>query len=113
MDFCGFLIISFQNILSYFGLFTKKKEPGLVWRIFSQWFFHKNAPYLILYQWTKFQCHNFSPSQDMEQNVLLTSNLTVDDIINFKICNSKTIIDREKNRVRWKYNNISRMVKAF
>ena len=31
-------------------------------------FFH-----LILYQWTKFQCHNFFPSQDIKQNVLLSS----------------------------------------
>ena len=71
------MIIPFQNILSYFGLFTKiKKDSGTsFWCMFSQWFFDKNAPYLILYQWTKFQCHTFSPSQDMEQNVLLTSYL--------------------------------------
>ena len=36
-------------------------------------FFCKNVPYLILYQWTKFQCHTFFPSQDMKQNVLLSS----------------------------------------
>ena len=33
-------------------------------------FFHKNVPYLILYQWTKFQCHNLFLSQDKKQNVL-------------------------------------------
>ena len=26
--------------------------------------------FLILYQWTKFQCHTFSPSPDIKQNVL-------------------------------------------
>ena len=29
-----------------------------------------NVPYLILHQWTKFQCHTVFPSQD-KQNVLL------------------------------------------
>ena len=45
------------------------------WCTFSVWFFHKNVPYLILYQWTKFQCHTFFPSQDIKQNVLLSSYL--------------------------------------
>ena len=31
--------------------------------------FHKNFPYLILYLWTEFQCHNFFPFQDIKQNV--------------------------------------------
>ena len=35
--------------------------------------FHENVPYLILYQWTKFQCHIFFASQDIKQNVLLSS----------------------------------------
>ena len=38
-------------------------------------FFHKNVPYLILYQWTKFQCHTLFLSQDIKQNVLLSSYL--------------------------------------
>ena len=42
--------------------------------------FHKNVPYLILYQWTNFQCHTFLPSQYIKQKVLIS---TVDDI-NFK-----------------------------
>ena len=33
-------------------------------------FFFKNVPNLILYQLTKFQCHNFFSSQDAKQNVL-------------------------------------------
>ena len=32
-----------------------------------------NVPNLILYQWKKFQCYTFFPSQDIKQNVLLTS----------------------------------------
>ena len=31
------------------------------------------SPYLILYQWTKFQCHTFFPSQNIKQNALLSS----------------------------------------
>ena len=27
----------------------------------------------MLYQWTKVECHNFFPSQDVKQNVLLSS----------------------------------------
>ena len=30
----------------------------------------KIFPYLILYQWTKFQCYAFFSSQDIRQNVL-------------------------------------------
>ena len=61
----------------FFRLFTKvKKESGnSLWSTFSAWFSNKNVPYLILYQWTKFQCHTFFPSQDIKQNVLLSSYL--------------------------------------
>ena len=38
-------------------------------------FFHKIVPYLNLYQWTKFQCHTLFLSQDIKQNVLLSSYL--------------------------------------
>ena len=79
-----FFIILFQNILflreflacnGCFGLFTKiKKGSGTsFWCTFSVWFFHKNVPYLKLYQWTKFQCQTFFPSQDIKPNVLLSS----------------------------------------
>ena len=56
-----------------FGLFSKiKKGSGAsFWGLFSAWFFHKNVPYLVLYQWTKFQCHTLFLSQDIKQNVLL------------------------------------------
>ena len=36
---------------------------------------NKNISYLMHYQWTKFQCHTFFPSQDIKQNVLLSSYL--------------------------------------
>ena len=55
--------------------------PKLKWGlqlVFSAHFcmiFHKNAPNLIFYQLTKFQCHIFFPSQDIGQNVLLSSYL--------------------------------------
>ena len=68
----------------------------------------------MLYQWTKFQCHTFFPSQDIKQNVLMT----VDDIIKFKIylgSSSKAMADWEQKRGRWKYKNlnISRMKKTL
>ena len=34
---------------------------------------------------TKFQCHTSFLSEDIKQNVLLSSYLGIDDIINFKI----------------------------
>ena len=70
------MIILFQNILfskeflvcnGCFWLFCKIKERSRTrssfWCTFSAWFFHKNVPYLILYQWTKFQGHVFLPSK--------------------------------------------------
>ena len=79
--FKGFLIIIFQNFLFSkefpacnvcFGLFSKiKKGSGTnFWCTFFAWFFHKNFLYLILYQWTRFQCHTLF--QDIKQNVLLS-----------------------------------------
>ena len=37
--------------------------------------FSKKSAFLILYQWTKFQYHTFFLSQDIKQNVLLSSYL--------------------------------------
>ena len=115
------MIIPFQNILflkeffawnGSFGLFTKiKKVPGTsFWCTFLAWFFHKNVPYLILYQWTKFQCHSFFPSQDIKQNVLLSSYLDSWWPLNFMIylgSSSKAMVDREKKRGKWKYKNLN------
>ena len=38
-------------------------------------FFLEDVPYLMLYQWTQFQRHTLFPSQDITQNVLLSSYL--------------------------------------
>ena len=60
-----------------FGLFTKIKKGSRTNFLYtnSAWFFHKNVPYLILHQWTKFQCHTSFPSQVIKQNMLLSSYL--------------------------------------
>ena len=53
-----------------------KRGLGLAFSVhFLDIFFHKNHPYLILYHWTKFQCHNLFLSHDIKQNVLLSSYL--------------------------------------
>ena len=53
-----------------------KRGLGLA---FGAYFLHgfsvKTVHYLILYQWTKFQCHTLFLSQDTKQNVLLSSHL--------------------------------------
>ena len=102
------MIIPFQNILllkeflacnGCFGLFTKiKKGSGTsFWCTFFAWFFHRNVTYFILYQWTKFQCHTFFPSQDIKPNVL-SSYLDSWDVTNFKIyfgSSSEAMADRQ------------------
>ena len=55
----------------------------------------------MLYHWTKFQCHTLFFSQDIKQNVLLSSYLDNYDIVNFKISlesTSNAMADREKKR---------------
>ena len=72
--------------------------------------FHENVPYLILYQWPKFQCHTFFHSQDIKQNVLLSSYLDSYVITNFKIylaSSSQAMADKEKKRGGWKYKNLN------
>ena len=63
--------------------YTPKLKRGLG-LAFGAHFLHdfsiKNVPYLMLYQWTKFQCHIFFPSQDIKQNMLLSSFWTADDV---------------------------------
>ena len=57
----------------------------------------------MLYQWTKLQCHTLFPSQDITQNVLLSSYQDGYDVLNLKIflqSTSKAMSDREKNRGR-------------
>ena len=84
----------------------------------SSSFFHKNVLYLILYQWTKFQCFNLFLYQDIKQNVLLSPYLDSNDITNFEISlesTFKAMADRGKKRGRQKYKNlnISRTKRAF
>ena len=79
------MIIPFQNILflkefmacsGCFGLLTKiKKRLGLAFRAhYLHDFFYRNV-YLILYQWTKVQCHTFFLSQNIKQNAFLSFHL--------------------------------------
>ena len=96
---------------SSLGLFSKiKKGSGAsFWCTFSAWFFHKNVPYLILYQWTKFQCHTLFLSQNIKQNVLLSSYLDNWDAINFKTFpgpTSKAMADREKKEGKTKIQKL-------
>ena len=70
--FCISLKETFSNSFT-FKMITKygngaKDDNGA-------WLFHKNVPHLIFYQWTKFQCHTLFLSQDIKQNVLLSSYL--------------------------------------
>ena len=126
------MIILFQNTLflkeflacnGCFGLFSKiKKGSGAsFWCTFSAWFFYKNVPYLILYQWTQFQCHTLFLSQDIKQNVIkfLFRQLMTPKTLRFflnqplkqwltrrkrgKEENTKTWISRERKELfRWK-----------
>ena len=71
------LLKEFLAFNGCFGLFIKiKKWSGTsFWSIYPALFCHKNVPYSILCQWTKFQRHTFFPSQVIKPNVLLSSYL--------------------------------------
>ena len=72
--------------MAVLGCLCKLKECGTsFWCTFFVSFSHKTVPYLILYQWTKFQCHTFPSSQYIKQNALSSSYLAADDVISFKI----------------------------
>ena len=63
--------------MAVWGYLAKlKRGLGLA---FGAHFLHdfsiKNILYLILYLWTTFQCHTLFLSQDIKQNVLLSSYL--------------------------------------
>ena len=82
-------------------LLKLKRGLGLALVTFSAWFFfHKNVPYLILYQLTKFQRHNFlflKISNKMCYQVLI---YITDDVKNVKIylrSSSKAMTDKEKD----------------
>ena len=61
--------------MSVLGYLAKlKRSLGLTFgEHFLHDFFHKNVPYLILYQCPKFQCHTLFLSEDTKQNMLLSS----------------------------------------
>ena len=63
--------------MAVFGYLAKlKRGLGLAFgAYFLHDLFHKNVPYLILYRWTKFQCHTLFLSQDIKQILLLSSYL--------------------------------------
>ena len=63
--------------MSVLGYLAKlKRGLGLTFGThFVHYFFHKNITYLILYQWPKFQCHTLFLSQNIKQNMLLSSYL--------------------------------------
>ena len=105
------MIIIFQNFLfskefpAYnvcFRLFSQIKKGSVTnfWCTFLAWFFHKNVPYLILYQWTRFQCHILFLSQSIKQNVLLSSYLDKRYVINFKIFLESTLKQWLKGKKR-------------
>ena len=63
-----------MSVLSY--LAKLKRGLGLTFgAYFLHDFFHKNVPYLILYQWPKFQCDTLFLSQDIKKNMSLSSYL--------------------------------------
>ena len=53
-----------MNVLDY--LPKSIRDLGLASGAYVLRIFHKNIPYLILYQRTKFQCHTFFSSQDIK-----------------------------------------------
>ena len=55
-------------VLGYIA--KSKRGLGLAFGAYFLNDYHKNGPYLILYQWTKSQCHNLFPSHNIKQNVI-------------------------------------------
>ena len=85
INFLKFFDNPFQNVLflkeflacnGCFGLFTKIKKGSWTsfWCTFSPWFFHKIIPYYNL-SMDKVSMSYFFPSQDIKQNVWLSSYL--------------------------------------
>ena len=95
-----------------------KRGLGLAFGVHFLHDFPKIFPYLLLYEWTKFQCHTFFSFSRYQTKCVLSSYLGIDDVIRFKIyprTTSKAMTDSEKNRGRRKYKNlnISRTKRAF
>ena len=66
-----------MHAIAVLGYSPKLKTGlGLAFREhFLHDFSNNNVPYLMFFLWTKFQCHTVIPSQDIKQNVLLSSYL--------------------------------------
>ena len=99
--------MNFLHAMTVLGYIKKIKKGSAnsFWCKFSAWFFHRNVHYLILYQWTKFQCHTLIPSQDTKQNMLLSCYLDSWWRCKLKIflgSTSKATADREKKNRRRK-----------
>ena len=63
-----------MSVLGY--LVKLKRGLGLTFvPHFLHDFLHENVPYLILYQWPRFQYYTLFSSQDIKQNMLLSSYL--------------------------------------
>ena len=67
-----FRIISCMQCLFWVIYQNWKRRLGLA---FGAYFFHKNVSYLVLYQLAKFKYQTFFPSQDIKENVPLSSHL--------------------------------------
>ena len=103
-------------VLGYLPLL--KRGVGLT---FCAHFLHNlliKVSYLVFYLWTKFQWHTFFPSQDIKQNVLLSTCL--DNWWCHKLKNLSSIIlksngrqGKKRGRRKYKNFNISRTERAF
>ena len=91
---------NFLHAMAVLGYLSKlKRGLGLALGAHFLHDFSTKCSLLILYQWTKFQCNIFFPSQVIKQNVLLSLIWTVGDVINLKIylrSTSKAMADRGK-----------------
>ena len=104
--------MNFLHPMAALGYLPKlQRDLGLTLVTFSAWFFfYKNVLYLILYQLTKFQRHNFFLSQDFKQNVLSSSYL--DNWWRQKLeiylrSSSKAMAAKEKKRGRLKNKTLN------
>ena len=103
----------------FWVIYQKRKGSGInFWCTFSAWIVRKNALYLILYQWTKFQYHNFLSILRYQTKYVikfLLRQLMTSYTLRFILDQALKQRLTEKNRGRWKYKNlnISRRKWAF
>ena len=107
--------LTFKRIFCMRWLFwvisLNRKESGTgFWWKFSAWIFRKNALYLILYQWTKFQYHNFLSFLRYQTKCVikfLFRQLMTSYTLRFILDQALKQRLTEKNRGRWKYKNLN------